>query len=267
MTKWLYAHGGQIFGPMTGAEMRERAARGDLLATDTVWKEGAPPQKGTPAGRVLDFRALGAAETAAPAGIKVAIDPVLFGAESRGARRKVAKPAAAPEPNAPAPVPSDAPAPLPVQMVQVAMVATPLPEAIPVDPPMPVPAVEVEGISASVEEETAEDVPAAIPVDERAVMAAAIASVHQAGLALNERYRRACSVLSQWADQDGNVPLVLTEDVEAICKNAEVLQILSAFQDQPFDVMERLMEHLDSMVQNRASYYRALAQRGKSPNS
>src|SRR5262249_7415700 len=158
-------------------EMRERAAQGAILATDTVWQDGTPPQNGSPAGRIIDFRSLGAAETAAPVGIKMAIDPVLFGAKSRPEKRRAPKPATAPQAKAPEPKPPEptqpsAPeparpeaAPLSVQLVQVAMVATQLPEAIPVDAPQPapIPAVELEQPAAPIEAELAEeDAPAAI---------------------------------------------------------------------------------------------------------
>ncbi len=39
MQEWHYAHGGQQHGPITAAELRALAARGQLLPTDLVWRQ------------------------------------------------------------------------------------------------------------------------------------------------------------------------------------------------------------------------------------
>src|SRR5262249_19838223 len=57
---WYYSHDQEKFGPCSGRRMKELAACGGILPTDTVWKEGV--ERGVPASKVKNLF------TPAPAG-------------------------------------------------------------------------------------------------------------------------------------------------------------------------------------------------------
>src|SRR5271169_480835 len=48
--RWFYTHDGQKIGPCSGQQLKEFAACGRILPTDTVWKEGI--EKGSLAQKV-----------------------------------------------------------------------------------------------------------------------------------------------------------------------------------------------------------------------
>jgi hypothetical protein len=62
--RWYYVHGDSKQGPCTGQQLKELAAAGQILPTDTVWKEGI--EKGVPARKVRYLFAASQAEAAAP---------------------------------------------------------------------------------------------------------------------------------------------------------------------------------------------------------
>jgi hypothetical protein len=65
--KWYYSHNGRTEGPFTSAQMKDRAAGGQLHEDDPVWAEGADPQGAIPARGVLPWPARQAtAAVAAP---------------------------------------------------------------------------------------------------------------------------------------------------------------------------------------------------------
>jgi hypothetical protein len=231
MAKWLYSHEGRVQGPFSVSEMKALAAQGIVVPEDKIWQEGSDPKTAVRAGTALPF-------SARPKKAGPAFDPVLFGTSQ-------ALPATAP-----------AAPPMVVDVVQVAMVANVLPEAVPVDVPDAAPSSEPE--SGAIEEEVP---PETISIEPPALSPAVLA-VQEEGIPLNERYRRACSALGQWADKEENVDVILAGDTEAIVVDPEVLEILRPFQHHPIEILERLMEHLDFMVENRRSYYQALVERG-----
>src|SRR5262245_58682167 len=47
---WYYAHGEDRKGPFSGQQLKDLASCGEILATDTVWKEGVA--RGAPASKV-----------------------------------------------------------------------------------------------------------------------------------------------------------------------------------------------------------------------
>jgi hypothetical protein len=57
--QWYYAHGGGMIGPYSGRQLRELAASGGIVPTDTVWKEGV--EKGALASKVKNLFPLAAA--------------------------------------------------------------------------------------------------------------------------------------------------------------------------------------------------------------
>lgn len=241
--KWLVHHDGQTLGPYTVAQIKQLAAQGKILPTDRIWGQGTDFRNGILAEQAVDFQNLpkpapAAKAPAAPAPQKgkpgPVMDPVLFGTSDANTAPKKAA--------APAPKPKKASSHSAAKRAHSApLMAIPVKESV----QAPIPAIVM---------------PEVPPLD-AIPLPASVAAVHEEGISLNERYRRACAALSQWADRDDNVPLILDGDSETICTHPEVLQILHPFRDQPFEIIEKLVEHLDLMVQNRSSYYKALAER------
>lgn len=252
--KWMYLHDGETFGPFTVAQMRELALEGKIAPTDRIWGEGADPKTAIRAEQALTFKSPPKPEEkkvekpktpAKPASHSVGVKKVKKKGGSHSGLKK-----AQPKPLSPGTPETrgwgegadatreSTPKSQPLEAIPV-MEAIPLMEAIPVLETNPVQA----AISPSLRR--------------------AIDAVQEPNLALGELYRRANFALSQWADQDENAELILAGDTEAILRQPEVLEILTPFQDVSFDVLERLMESLDFLVENRSKYYRAMMERGK----
>ncbi|HKB37917.1 MAG TPA: protein phosphatase 2C domain-containing protein [Gemmataceae bacterium] len=64
--RWYYTHRGQTHGPVSGAELRQLAARRELLPEDLLWAEGEKRDQAIEAQAALDFSSLPAAPVAAP---------------------------------------------------------------------------------------------------------------------------------------------------------------------------------------------------------
>lgn len=69
MAGWYYAHGETKLGPFSGDRLKELAAAGAILPTDTVWRDGTAT--GAPASLIKNLFA------ALPAPVVVAIPPKL----------------------------------------------------------------------------------------------------------------------------------------------------------------------------------------------
>jgi GYF domain 2 len=70
MAGWYYAHGDDKLGPFSGDQLKELAAAGTILPTDTVWRDGTAT--GVSANRVVNLFA-----PSAPAIVVVAEPPPL----------------------------------------------------------------------------------------------------------------------------------------------------------------------------------------------
>lgn len=84
--RWYYAHDEAKLGPFSGEQLKELAAAGRILVTDTVWQEGV--EKGAPAAKVRYLFAAPPADTllptamvavAAPAAAETPTPAQLFG--------------------------------------------------------------------------------------------------------------------------------------------------------------------------------------------
>jgi protein phosphatase len=62
--RWIYWHSGLIKGPVSSEQLRQLAARGEVLPADPVWPEGGDPRRAVEARSALNFAALRA--TASP---------------------------------------------------------------------------------------------------------------------------------------------------------------------------------------------------------
>jgi serine/threonine-protein kinase len=64
--QWFYLHKNQVFGPIPATQIKERAARGDLLPEDLLWPMGVEPEYAVLADAAIDFASLKAAPTSKP---------------------------------------------------------------------------------------------------------------------------------------------------------------------------------------------------------
>jgi len=95
---WYYSHDQEKFGPCSGRRMKELAAEGGILPTDTVWKEGV--ERGVSASKVKNLFLPPPALDEAPAAGEPAAKDV---------RPPVVEPRSAePAPAAPVPAPVEA---------------------------------------------------------------------------------------------------------------------------------------------------------------
>ncbi len=73
--EWFYAHDGHKLGPFSGLQMKEFAARGEVMPTDTVWKAGV--DAGVEASRIKNLFATPNADSSPPpADVAVAEPPI-----------------------------------------------------------------------------------------------------------------------------------------------------------------------------------------------
>jgi len=241
---WLYLHDGQTHGPFSVARMKELAAQGEIAPTDKIWCEGDDPKTAIRAAQALPFPR---AEKEAPAEPERSAPPRAHPvhAKSPGKKRKKSGGSHPGFKKAHVAPPADPVWP-PLESAPV-MEAIPVLEAVPVVEAIPLP----------------EEEPPPLPLNISPGLARAILAVQEPNLSTNEIFRRASFALSQWTDQDENAPLILAADTEAILRRPEVLEILVPFQNLPFEHLERLIDSLDFLVENRSRYYRALAERGR----
>ena len=59
--QWFYSHEGVRLGPYSARQLKELAASGGLLPTDTVWRQGTP--QGVPAHRVKNLFVIARVDT------------------------------------------------------------------------------------------------------------------------------------------------------------------------------------------------------------
>jgi len=100
--RWFYAHDESKFGPFSGRQLRDLADTGEILPTDTIWKEGV--EKGVLATRVKNLFLL--AETnASPARVSSQPAQVHSGLPASGLSQEA--PGETPAPGEPFPDPDD----------------------------------------------------------------------------------------------------------------------------------------------------------------
>jgi hypothetical protein len=72
--RWYYAHDEAKLGPFSGEQLKELAAAGQILVTDTVWQEGV--EKGAPAAKVRYLFAAPPTDTLLPTAMVAVAAPV-----------------------------------------------------------------------------------------------------------------------------------------------------------------------------------------------
>ena len=70
-------------------------------------------------------------------------------------------------------------------------------------------------------------------------------------------FRRGRTAVEHWVDEDSHRPLVLAGDLSTIKKDVLLLAIFRQFQGFGAAMQEKLMHHLEFMVENRRKYYTA----------
>jgi hypothetical protein len=94
--QWYYAHGEQELGPFSQEQLKEMAALGTLLRTDTVWREGLEQCQGVAAHRIKNLFPQVSADIPQP-------EEMLVPAAEPAAPTVTATPEATPTPDVPAP--------------------------------------------------------------------------------------------------------------------------------------------------------------------
>jgi hypothetical protein len=74
---------------------------------------------------------------------------------------------------------------------------------------------------------------------------------------LFEVFRKARIAVEHWVDEDSHRPLILAGDLSTIKKDVLLLAIFRQFQGFGPAMQEKLMHHLEFMVENRRKYYAA----------
>jgi uncharacterized protein DUF4339 len=80
---------------------------------------------------------------------------------------------------------------------------------------------------------------------------------------LFEVFRKSRLAIENWVDEDCNRPLVMAGGLGAIKKNAQVLAILQKHPGYGAVLQDKLIQHLEFMVENRKKYYSARARQGR----
>jgi hypothetical protein len=69
--------------------------------------------------------------------------------------------------------------------------------------------------------------------------------------------------VERWVDDDQNRSLIMTAPVDKIQANPEVLALLREHADAGTEMHEKLLHHLEFMVENRRQYYRAIGEKSE----
>ena len=74
-------------------------------------------------------------------------------------------------------------------------------------------------------------------------------------------FRKARPAIEAWVDDEKNRECMLRNGPEELRQNPEIQAILQAYATYSSEMGDRLLRHLDFMVDNRRKFYRAQGQR------
>ena len=74
---------------------------------------------------------------------------------------------------------------------------------------------------------------------------------------LFEVFRKARTAIENWVDEDSRRALVLSGDIDAIKKDAQLSALLRQYDGFGSALRDKLIHHLEFMVENRRKYYAA----------
>lgn len=264
---WYYLHDKVTMGPFTAAEIKERAARNMILESDPIWQAG---------GQAKDAPAAKTAREAAPSKAPPAQLPDWLDDVAK-VERKGPLPGPVPGNHAPQwlddlrlwyglemyAVPKS-PQQLPKPVTQVAMPDW-LDEA-PAAPPQPQAAKTMDAevfLAEKAIRETGFDPrtgqirdPQKFHAWQQATSATQPALTNES---LLEVFRQARIGLESWVAEAANRPLVQAGDLDAIKSDARVAAILRPCEGLAHVMYEKLLHHLDLIVEGRRRHYASLA--------
>jgi hypothetical protein len=243
--KWYYKHAGHVFGPFAADEMHRLAALGLLEPEDRLWPEGGSRKESQAARSAIDFDSLPRPKLESPDWLAD-----VERAEHRAAEAKRPAPG----------VPDWLADVRQFNEVQPAQAEPPVETAPAVEPTSGAgsaaseasPVIEPSGTDE--ESPSAAQTPAAA-TDSPAVPTARACTDRSESLA--EVYRRAQSAVHAWADMDVNKPLILAGDPKALRRDVAIQVILQMVERCGPEVVIRLWDHLEFIVDNRRKYYLA----------
>jgi hypothetical protein len=282
---WYYSHGGSTHGPFSMEEIREHAARKQLLESDLVWQGSRGPDSAIVAEAALDFSNLPVTASPAPDWLKdIAQD------ERKGP--------------VPGPLPSkESPDWLDDLRVWIALdlyasaqasreTGTLQTAAIPdwleswLEPAAPATGPAAQSAAPSVQEHAKKADPAPKPEDalaEKAMVETGFdlktgqildperfrrwqKESHSKQTAITneslfETFRKARTAVENWVDADEHVSLILAGDLSAVKQDARLQAIFQQYEGFGLSMQQKLVHHLEFMVENRRKYYAALARR------
>jgi hypothetical protein len=266
--QWYYKRGEQTHGPVPVSELKNLAATGLLQPDDLLWPEGVDPTEAIAACAALDFAALtrvahplpdwlSDVEQAPPSGPlpPPATSPQLpdWLADVRMAEAETVPPPVTTESGPPAPGEHAGPAALPdwlESVRQTEQVPVPLAPTIELVPEVPTVLPAKEELPRQDGQATTEDatIPEALPADQEKEPPAA-------PVPLAERFRKARIEIEHWVDRDENRLLVLSGDLQAIRRDADLQEVLRRYECFGDEMTAKLWRHLEFMVENRRKYY------------
>ncbi|MBI3821980.1 MAG: DUF4339 domain-containing protein [Planctomycetes bacterium] len=80
---------------------------------------------------------------------------------------------------------------------------------------------------------------------------------------LFEVFRKARTAVEAWVDDDKNRPCILHADAAEIRAQAGIQAVLQQYAGYGKDLSDKLLRHLDFMVENRRKYYQAVGNKGQ----
>jgi hypothetical protein len=266
--QWYYKRGEQTHGPVPVAELKTLAATGLLQPDDLLWPEGMDPAEAIAACAALDFSALARVahplpdwlsdvEQAQPSGPlpPPAMSPQLpdWLADVRMAETEPVPPPAPTESGPPATGEHAGPAALPdwvESLRQTEQVLVPPAPTIEPAPEIPTVLPAKEKLHRGDHQATTEDatIPEVLPADQEKEPPAET-------VPLAERFRKARIEIEHWVDRDENRLLVLSGDLEAVRRDADLQEVLRRYEGFGDEMTAKLWRHLEFMVENRRKYY------------
>jgi len=78
---------------------------------------------------------------------------------------------------------------------------------------------------------------------------------------LFETFRKARTSVEGWVDEESNRLCILESNPEEIKRKPEIQAILNEYAGYGLEMREKLLRHLEFMIENRRKYYKALEER------
>jgi hypothetical protein len=285
---WYYCHENSVHGPITTEELKARAARKLLLPDDWVWPEGGSRPDGVPARAALDFSQLAppAAAGKSPSSAALPAPGLADGAPEwledlrlwvalDGAAGGGSPTAASTHEGTKGDVPEWVQSWWSLQQAEPRPASKPAADASVAGPAQQLPAAatapqvgSAPGPVAKMIDESGMDLETGRIIDperfrqwmrRHAVAVAAAESV--SNVSLMQAFRQARVAIEKWVDDDRNHTRIMKDHLDAIERSPAVAAILQEYARYGAEMRQKLLHHLAFLVENRRSYYKAMAAR------